>query len=63
MDEKAGRAFTRPTGTPSASTVTDPVEDVHAWTGVFLGDGRVVSIAWLRGYPGAVASRWRRWRG
>lgn len=30
--------------------------DTFAWGGVFLDDGRVVSIAWLRGYSGAVAS-------
>jgi len=43
-------------------TVTDPAADLFAWTGVFLDDGRVISIAWLRAWPGAVASRWRRYR-
>jgi hypothetical protein len=62
MTQSNGRPDQAPTTTNSTSTVTDPVEDVHAWTGVFLEDGRVISLAWLRAYPGAVASRWRRWR-
>lgn len=40
--------------------VSDPADDSYAWTGIFLNDGRVVSLAWLRGWPGAVAGRWRR---
>lgn len=32
------------------------LDDIWAWTGVFVGDGRMVSLAWLRGYVGAVAS-------
>lgn len=37
--------------TTSTSTVTDPTDDVHAWSGVFLNDGRMISLAWLRGWP------------
>lgn len=36
--------------------------DTYAWGAIYLDDGRVVSLAWLRDWPGAVASRWRRWR-
>jgi hypothetical protein len=36
--------------------------DTWAWTGVFLADGRMVSLAWLRGWPGAVASPAREMR-
>jgi hypothetical protein len=33
-----------------------PEDDVYAFTGILLADGRCISIAWLRGYPGAIAS-------
>lgn len=36
--------------------IVGPLDDIWAWTGVHLADGRVISLAWLRGYPGAVAS-------
>lgn len=50
----------RGTPAPRPATVIDdptlqPEDDTWSWTGVILTDGRVVSIAWLRGYPGAVA--------
>lgn len=47
-------------GVSRVSQCTDPADDVFAWTGVFLADGRVVSLAWLRNWPGAVEGRWRR---
>lgn len=39
--------------------IVAPEDDLHAWAGIFIEDGRVISIAWLRGYPGATESRWR----
>lgn len=33
-----------------------PQADLYAWTGIFLTDGRMISVAWLCGWPGAVAS-------
>jgi hypothetical protein len=40
--------------------VSDPADDTYAWTGIHLDDGRTISIAWLRGWPGAVVGWWRR---
>jgi len=57
LDEAATKQLAATT-----ATVTDSAADLHAWSSVFLDDGRVISIAWLRGYAGAVASRWRRYR-
>lgn len=45
------------TTTIQTSTVED---DVYAWGAILLNDGRAISLAWLRNYPGAVAARWRR---
>jgi hypothetical protein len=33
-----------------------PEDDVWAWGGIHLADGRVISLAWLRFWPGAIAS-------
>jgi hypothetical protein len=47
----------------AASTVTAATidrlareDDVYAWGGIILLDGRVISLAWLYGWDGAVAS-------
>ncbi|MCT2280313.1 hypothetical protein M3G91_22105 [Micromonospora chalcea] len=37
------------------SSQSTQVADIYAWTAVHLNDGRVVSLAWLHGWPGAVA--------
>lgn len=44
----------------TVSHATDPFDDLYAWSGVFLSDGRVISLAWLYGWPGAVEGWWRR---
>lgn len=49
----AGTISTRP---GPAAPAQDGSEDLYAWTGMFINDGRMISLAWLRGYPGAVAS-------
>lgn len=53
-----GRSATdRPTRrTNNLAAIVAPEDDTWAWQGIALADGRVISIAWLRGYRGAVAS-------
>jgi hypothetical protein len=46
----------------TVSGIVAPDDDLYAWTGIYLVDCRVISIAWLRGYPGATTSTWRRYR-
>jgi hypothetical protein len=55
----AGEATRATAGTAVCRQSTHAV-DTFAWCGVFISDGRVVSIAWLRGWPGAVSARWSR---
>lgn len=40
----------------AVSVPPGPRGDRYAWSGIRLNDGRVISIAWLRGYPGAAVS-------
>ena len=48
------------TDRPALATISAarivPEEDVWAWGGIYLADGRVISLAWLYGWPGAIAS-------
>lgn len=50
-------------GELSLAQCTDPFRsDTYAWSAILLEDGRVISLAWLRNYPGATSARWRRYR-
>lgn len=60
-DEEGPRKEGPPGPAKDTPTVAEPLrvapqDDIWAWCGIHLADGRVISIAWLRGYPGAVAS-------
>jgi hypothetical protein len=70
MDRKKGppESDPNPATSPDQKTespirVTHPADaerDLWAWTAVHLNDGRVISLAWLRGYRGAVVCEVRR---